>query len=119
MLWYEFRIPKKWKWTGDLFLNNTPDHAEKLCTVVLSDATDSSPDSLRFSILFASMDSIRFTKLLNVGDLAAVLPACKPTQQLAKLRADSNSDADTIRSLATFMDKNRQVGSQSLSPNIG
>lgn len=107
----ESRIPKKWKWSGDLFMNTTPDNAEKLCTVVLSDATDSPLDNLRFSVLFSSMDSIRFTRLLNVGDLAAIQPSCKPVQQLAKLVAENSSDEHVVGSLATFMDKNRQVGS--------
>jgi hypothetical protein len=90
-------------------MNTTPDSAEKLCTVVLSDATDSPLDNLRFSVLFSSVDSIRFTKLLNVGDLAAIQPSCKTVQQLAKLRAENTNDEHALSALAIFMDKNRQV----------
>jgi|ERR1700691_2515615 len=86
------------------------DHAEKLCTVALSDPTDAPQNGLRFSFVFSSMDSVRIKKRLHVGDLDAMLSACGPVQQLAKVRAENISYEHTLNSVATFMDQHQQVG---------
>lgn len=105
----ETRIPKKWKWTGDLFID-TGDHAERVCSVILSDATDPTQTTgLRLSFIFSSLDSIRFDKLLNVPDLDCILPASGPVQQLARISAESSKDDTSINNLATVMEKMQQV----------
>jgi hypothetical protein len=104
------RIPKKWKWVGDLFLDTSPDHTEKICSVVLSDPTDAPHNSLRFSIVLASVDSLRIKKRLHIGDLCAMLSACGPVQQLVKLGAESTSHEHTLNHMVAFMDRHQQVG---------
>jgi hypothetical protein len=108
------RIPKKWKWVGDLFLDTAPDLVEKLCTVVLSDPTDAPQNGLRFSIMFASVDSLRIKRRLCVAELDTMLSACGPVQQLAKLGAESISHEHTLNHVVTFMDRQRQVGQRSV-----
>jgi hypothetical protein len=103
------RIPKKWKWVGDLFVDTAPDHAEKLCTVTLSDSTDPLQNGLRFSIMLSSVDSVRIKKRLNVCELDAVLYACGPVQQLAKVGAEDASDADRLNHLMIYMNLQQQV----------
>jgi len=103
------RIPKKWKWVGDLFVDTAPEYAEKLCTVTLSDSTDPLQNGLRFSIMLSLVDSVRITKRLNVGELDAVLYACGPVQQLAKLSAEDTSCADKLNHLMIYMNLQQQV----------
>ena len=90
-------------------MNTTADHAEQLCAVNLSDSTDAPQNGQGFSIYFSTMDSIRFTKLINAGDLGAIMPACGSVLQLAKLRADGSRDEAAFSSLSSFMEKNRHV----------
>jgi len=103
------RIPKKWKWVGDLFIDTALDHAEILCTVTLSDSTDPPQNGLRFSIMLSSMDSIRIQSRLNVGELDMMLSACGPVQQLAKLSAESTSYEQRLNHVVTYMDLHQQV----------
>lgn len=103
------RIPKKWKWAGELFINTTPGSGQKLCNVVLSDTTEPPQNGLRLSFLCASMDSIRFKKLLATSELDAVLPACNRLQQLAKLGPESGGDETAFNTLLAFMDRQRKV----------
>ena len=106
----KIRIPKKWKWVGDLFMDTAPDYAEMLCTVALTDPTDAPQNGLRLSIALSSVDSIRMKKCLHVGELDALLSACGPIQQLAKLGAENISCEHRLKSVVTFMDSHRQVG---------
>ena len=106
----KIRIPKKWKWVGDLFIDTAPDRAEKICTVALSDATDVPQNGLRFSIIFTSVESIRIKKRLNIEELDTMLSACGPVLQLAKLRADNVHYEHTLNTVETFMDTHHQVG---------
>jgi hypothetical protein len=103
------RIPKKWKWVGDLFVDTAPNHAEKLCAVTLSDSTDPLQNGLRFSIMLPSVDSLRIKKRLHVCELDAVLYACGPVQQLAKVSAEDASCADRLNHLMIYMNLQQQV----------
>ena len=103
------RIPKKWKWVGDLFLDTAPDHAEKLCSVTLSDPTDAPQNGFRLSIMFSSMDSLQIKRRICIGELDAMLSACGPVQQLAKLGPENISHEHTLNHVATYMDRQQQV----------
>ncbi|KAI0936045.1 hypothetical protein AcV5_004288 [Taiwanofungus camphoratus] len=101
------RIPKKWKWLGELFINVDSDRAEHLCNVSLFDPTDPRPNGLRFSICLNSVDSMRFNELHNIADLHLILGACAPVQQFAKLGPQGDADADAIRTLMAYMRRRR------------
>ncbi|KAL6304196.1 hypothetical protein BKA93DRAFT_784313 [Sparassis latifolia] len=81
------RIPKKWKWSGELFLDINPEKADLLCTITLHDATDPLPNGLRFSICL-------------------ILQACTQVQQFAKLSHREQEDEASLTTLANYMRKN-------------
>jgi hypothetical protein len=98
------RIPKKWKWCGELFISTA---AEPVCTVTITDTTDHLPEGLRFSVLFSSIDSIRLQKLYSTFEVGWILRACTPIQQLGKLAAESYSDEQ--KHLTKFLTKEQKV----------
>lgn len=105
------KIPKKWKWEGDLFVDFVKNKAEKVCEVTIRDATDSRDNGARMSFMMAQTDSIRIQKFYNVTDLAPVFRACGEVQQFAKLEALDNQDSDSqaLHGLFRHMSFQRQV----------
>ena len=103
------RIPKKWKWAGDIFVDVNPDRAERLCSATLSEPSDPRPGGLRLSILLGSVDSLRLAKLYNVHDLYLLLRACDTVQQFAKFGPQSDADADAMKTLTAHMERLRLV----------
>ncbi|KZT21687.1 hypothetical protein NEOLEDRAFT_1181525 [Neolentinus lepideus HHB14362 ss-1] len=114
---YHYRIPKKWKWTGDLFLQSDVDKAERFCQVALTDTTDHLQDGLRFSICFASVDSLRLKKLLDVADLDTLLSSCTRPQQMAKLAPQGQADTKPLETLTNFMLKRKKISYAVLAAN--
>jgi hypothetical protein len=104
------RISKKWKWTGELFVDVEPAKAERLCDVVLTDATDHPPEGLRLNILFSTLSFIRFRKLCGVFHLDLILDACKPSEQVARLGPQDEKDAGVLKALVSRMSAHKQVG---------
>lgn len=103
------RIPKKWKWSGELFLDVTRDSAERLCNVTLTDSTDHLAEGLRFSVLFSSMDSVRLKRMHGIVDVEWLLQACTTVQQLAKMIPQNEKDTDSLAVLAKHMAKKQTV----------
>jgi hypothetical protein len=109
------KIPKKWKWEGDLFVDFAKNQAEKVCEVTIKDATDSRDNGARMSFMMAQTDSIRIQKLYNVTDLTPVFRACGEAQQFAKLEALENQDSRALHGLFRHMSVQRQVAVLPLS----
>jgi hypothetical protein len=103
------RIPKKWKWNGDLFVDIAQDAAEPICDIVLTDATDYPDEGLRLNMLFDPMGSLRLKKLLSLPHLEIVLRACSPVQQLARLSPKEGQNGEALENLAIFMTRREQV----------
>ncbi|KZT74733.1 hypothetical protein DAEQUDRAFT_4099 [Daedalea quercina L-15889] len=101
------RIPKKWKWTGEAFIDVEEGRAQRLCNVVLSDMTEPLPTGLRFSVCLSSADSIRFGKLHDVADLYMIARACGQVQQFVKFGPSEGSDTDAFNTLAIHLRSER------------
>ncbi|RPD81739.1 hypothetical protein L226DRAFT_541401 [Lentinus tigrinus ALCF2SS1-7] len=98
------RIQKKWKWTGDLFMDVSREKAERVCSVLLSDSTDPLPNGLRFSICLTG-DSIRLSALFHLASLPNFLLASTRVQQFAKVGPAEETDADAIKQIGVYMMK--------------
>lgn len=109
------KIPKKWKWEGDLFVDFAKNQAEKVCEVTIKDATDSRDSGARMSFMMGQTDSIRIQKLYNVTDLTPVFRACGEAQQFAKLEALENQDSQALHGLFRHMSVQRQIAVLPLS----
>ncbi|KAG2155419.1 hypothetical protein DEU56DRAFT_305769 [Suillus clintonianus] len=109
------KIPKKWKWEGDLFVDFVKNQAEKVCEVTIKDATDSRDNGARMSFMMAQTDSIRIQKLYNVTDLTPVFRSCGEAQQFAKLEASENQDSQALLGFFGHMSLQRQVAVLPLS----
>ncbi|KAG1801350.1 uncharacterized protein HD556DRAFT_869358 [Suillus plorans] len=109
------KIPKKWKWEGDLFVDFAKNQAKKVCEVTIKDATDSHDNGARMSFMMAQTNSIRIQKLYNVTDLTPVFRACGEAQQFAKLEALENQDSQALHGLFRYMSIKRQVAVLPLS----
>jgi hypothetical protein len=103
------RIAKKWKWTGELFIDIDQDKSERLCEIILTDATDYFLEGLRLHILLEPLDSIRFGKLHDISELGVILPACKPSEQVARLGPQNEKDAPALKCLASYLESKQQV----------
>ncbi|TFK90228.1 hypothetical protein K466DRAFT_574381 [Polyporus arcularius HHB13444] len=99
------RIQKKWKWTGDLFIDVSRDRAERVCSVLLSDSTDPLPNGLRFSICLTG-DSIRLSAFHDLASLPVFLLASTRVQQFAKVGPAEETDADALKQIGIYMKKN-------------
>ncbi|KAI0359145.1 hypothetical protein OH77DRAFT_1502266 [Trametes cingulata] len=98
------RIGKKWRWSGDIFMDVSRDKAERVCEVTLHDPTDSLPNGLRFSICLKG-DSIRLSAFHDIVSLPLFLEACARVQQFAKVSPKEDKDVAAIKQIAMFMMK--------------
>ncbi|KAK7694392.1 hypothetical protein QCA50_001578 [Cerrena zonata] len=100
------RIPKKWKWSGELYMDTNEDSATKLCNISLTEPTEPRPGGLRINLCLTSTDSLRFKKLHNVWDLSTMLQASEAVQQFCRVIPKESDDADPLKTLHTYMIKN-------------
>ncbi|KAI0762638.1 hypothetical protein C8Q74DRAFT_1383169 [Fomes fomentarius] len=83
--------------------------AERLCELILSDASDPLPNGLRFNIcLTDDSDSIRLSAFHDLASLPMFLAASARVQQFAKAGPLEDKDADAVKQLGTYM-KNRSL----------
>ncbi|KZT06371.1 uncharacterized protein LAESUDRAFT_726201, partial [Laetiporus sulphureus 93-53] len=101
------KIPKKWRWSGELHVNLDSSRTKRLCNVELSDASEPRPSGLRFSLCLNDVDSLTMKKLHVVSDLSMILRACGMIQQYAKLGPQTPEDVSSITILATHMRRKR------------
>ena len=105
-----FRIQKKWKWEGQLFMDVSRDKAERVCDIILNDASNHPPTGLRFAIcLRPTQESLRFSAFYDLHHLPMFLEACAPSQQIAKVTPKEDKDIRAVQQLGTFMQKRALV----------
>ena len=98
------RIPRKFKWSGELRMNIKKDHKERLCNATLSDASDGHPTRLRFSICFEpSVSFLLLEKLFCMAELQSLRPALKPVAEVAKLGPETQADEKPFSTLFIYM----------------
>ncbi|KAI0824082.1 hypothetical protein BC628DRAFT_1379753 [Trametes gibbosa] len=98
------RIGKKWRWSGELFMDVSPDKAEQVCEITLHDPTEPLPNGLRFSICVKG-DSLRFSAFHDISSLPLFLEACARVQQFAKVGPHEDKDTDAVTQLGIYMTK--------------
>lgn len=101
------RIPKKWKWSGDLLIS-TSDRAELLCNVTIKNPTGSG-DGSPISMLMAQMDVLQMSKLYHVSELWPFLQACGKPQYFAQLESTEAQDQVLIQGLIHYMTHQQHV----------
>jgi hypothetical protein len=103
-------IPRKFKWTGELRINNEKDHKERVCNIMLSETSEGSPERLRFSICFnSSISFLLLEKLLTLEDLQCLQPALTPVAETAKLGPENEADAQALSTLFVYMTSRKLV----------
>ncbi|EIW86421.1 hypothetical protein CONPUDRAFT_133856 [Coniophora puteana RWD-64-598 SS2] len=102
------RIPKKWKWTGDLFVDQPDGTATKLCQVSLSEVVDAGTGN-HFSVLLSGVDSLRIRNLLGTKDMIPMIRGCKECQQVVKLENVEASEGRNVTNLSKSMAKDSKV----------
>ncbi|KAI0343935.1 hypothetical protein BDW22DRAFT_1327569, partial [Trametopsis cervina] len=102
-------IPKKWKWTGELYMEAGPDRADRLCNVALSDPTDPLPRGLRLSVVYnPDVSMLRLQKFHDISDLYILLQACSTVQQCCKVSHAAEEDFDAISTVGGWMARTQQ-----------
>ncbi|KAH7914492.1 hypothetical protein BJ138DRAFT_386616 [Hygrophoropsis aurantiaca] len=102
------RIPKKFKWSGELFTDTASGLAERLCEVAMKDPSDPK-DGVRISLLVSPLDSLRIHKLYTIPQLNAVFRACDGAKQFAKMGPASEKDSEAVTLFTRHMLTKRQV----------
>ena len=90
-------------------MDTNVDSATRLCNVTLTDATEPRAGGLRLNICLSSSDSIRFKKMHNVWDLSIMLQASDAVQQFCTAVPKDNDDADSLKTLHTYMSRKEMV----------
>lgn len=105
-----FSLTKKWSWHGELYIEASPDRADRLCTIQLSEPTDARPMGLRLDVLYTPEVSVlRLKKFHEMSDLYLMLRACAPVQQCCKVAHATEADFAGVATLSGWMTRNSQV----------
>ncbi|KAI6045045.1 hypothetical protein EDC04DRAFT_3137369 [Pisolithus marmoratus] len=107
------RIPKKWKWSGDLFIS-TSDRVELLCNVTIKNPT-SSGDSSSINMLMSQMDMLQMSKLYHISELWPLFRACSKPQYFAQLESTEPQDQVLIQGLMHHMTHHQHIAMITLS----
>ena len=99
------RIPKKFRWTGEVFIKTGQDVAKPLCKVDMTEATEAAPQAMQLNVFFNDrLRSIELEKLLTIRELRReFLPACQKPSQIARLVPAESEDAEALESLQRYM----------------
>lgn len=92
------RIPKKWKWSGDLFITTSESKTELLCAVNITDPSGTSNTS-HINLLLSLLDSLRISKLHSIMDLSPLIRACGKSQYFGILESNEPSEEPLIHGL--------------------
>lgn len=111
-----FRIAKKWKWSGPLYLCSGAD-PEFICDTDVFEVSDFKPGGLRFSVAFAAIEKVEILSFYDVTDLELFFPACfsacKEPQQVALFGPGDGAANDSFNVLRTYMSRKQKVCSAS------
>ncbi|KAF8140031.1 hypothetical protein EV363DRAFT_1311469 [Boletus edulis] len=92
------KIPKKWKWSGDLFISTSENKTELLCAVTIADPSGTSNTS-HINLLLSSVDSLRISRLYPVVELSPLLRACGKPQYFGTLESSEPNEDVVIHGL--------------------
>ncbi|EKM60867.1 uncharacterized protein PHACADRAFT_204012 [Phanerochaete carnosa HHB-10118-sp] len=106
------RIPKKWQWGGELYMETARNRAipaARLCNISLSEPTEPRPGGIRLNLCCtAEISTLRLEKLHDITDVYLLLRACAPIQQHCKVSHRAIEDEATFNAFATYLSRRRQ-----------
>ncbi|KAF8634013.1 hypothetical protein AX15_001186 [Amanita polypyramis BW_CC] len=102
------RIPKKWKWSGPLVLENA-DRGDETINVTIQDCTEPIAMGLRFNIVLTEVKKLIAPSFHDFRDVTTLLRACHPVSQLGRIVSEEDKDAASLSILSLFMSKLKQV----------
>ncbi|KAI9066660.1 hypothetical protein FKP32DRAFT_1565322, partial [Trametes sanguinea] len=97
-------ITKKWRWSGDMYMDVSRDRSERVCAIELHDPTEHLPKGFRFSICL-KVDHIRLSAFRELAELPVFLEACQRAQQFAQVGPQGAEDTDAVKQLGVYMMK--------------
>lgn len=90
----------------------SPEKADRMCSITLSEPTDPRPLGLRLSVLYTTDVSVlRLKKFYNTPDLYLLLRACGPVLQCCKVSHSAEGDLNAVATLGAWMARKHQVRS--------
>ncbi|KAI0034937.1 hypothetical protein K488DRAFT_44475 [Vararia minispora EC-137] len=105
------RIPKKFRWTGEVCIKTGRDSAKPLCKVDITEATEAASQVIRLNTFFnEEHHSIKLEKLLTIRELRTeFLPACQKPSQIARVVPAGSDDMEALESLRQYMTERELV----------
>ncbi|KAG9314571.1 hypothetical protein JVU11DRAFT_5373 [Chiua virens] len=92
------KIPKKWKWSGYLFISTTENKTELLCAVNIADPNGTS-NSSHINLLLSPLDSLRISRLYPILLLSPLIRACGKPQYFGRLESNEPGDEAVIHGM--------------------
>ncbi|KAK0198588.1 hypothetical protein F5146DRAFT_996041 [Armillaria mellea] len=110
------RIPKIWKWTGDMFCLQGKDSVA-YGQVSLTDATPVANNGMPLSIAFpATATSLQFGSMYHAADVSNCLSSWMPVSQFARLVPLEHTER--LRTLSKYMEKHGLVAVSPTKPSF-
>ncbi|KAJ3569281.1 hypothetical protein NP233_g5152 [Leucocoprinus birnbaumii] len=103
------KIPKKWKWEGQLFILKDDDKEELVGSVVCTNITTPKPRGQRIHLTFDAMSRLDFISFHDLSDIPIFLQACKTPDQFATLSGQDGESQSHLKVLVNYMAKHEQV----------
>ncbi|RDB28456.1 hypothetical protein Hypma_015299 [Hypsizygus marmoreus] len=103
------KIPKKWTWSGPVYVDLSSGPSEPLCNVTFCDATEPLKEAMRFSVALAGWDRFDFPSFHDLTDLRFILRACKDVVQFARLAPKEEGDVPPLETLKKYMIRTQRV----------
>ncbi|KAK0505945.1 hypothetical protein EDD18DRAFT_1121334 [Armillaria luteobubalina] len=110
------KIPKIWKWTGDMFCLQDKD-CVAYGQVALTDATPVANNGMPLSIAFpATVTSFQFGSMYHAADVSNCLSSWMPVSQFARLVPLEHTDR--LKTLSKYMEKHSLVAVSPTKPSF-
>ncbi|KAF9454912.1 hypothetical protein P691DRAFT_691049 [Macrolepiota fuliginosa MF-IS2] len=103
------KIPKKWKWEGQLFVLRSSDEEELVGAVVCTNITNPKPRGMRIPLTFDNMNRLNFISFHDLSDVPNFLVACKSPDQFATLSALDGGSLGHFKVIVDYMAKHEKV----------
>ncbi|KAK0465307.1 uncharacterized protein EV420DRAFT_951890 [Desarmillaria tabescens] len=113
------KIPKIWKWEGDMFCLQGNKDTVSYGRVSLTDATPVANSGMPLSIAFpATVTSFEFGLMYHAVDVSNCLSSWMPVSQFARLVPLEDIGHSRLRTLSKYMEKHRLVAVSPTKPSF-
>ncbi|TDL28823.1 hypothetical protein BD410DRAFT_781374 [Rickenella mellea] len=105
----QLKFEKKWKWTGELFVDIGVQKAERLCEVSVDEPSEHVTNGFRLNMIFNDMDSIRLTKVYTKPELSVILEGLRRVDQCAKVSEHKEADKEAFQNFVNYLERGQLV----------